>query len=72
MVLPVASGRLLARSFKTTVAVAVLVGAFSVVAGLVAARVWALAAGPESWLAEDGLDAYRTVWRRAQRAFRES
>jgi zinc transport system permease protein len=45
MVLPVASGRLLARSFKTTVVVAVLVGAFSVVAGLVAARVWALAAG---------------------------
>ena len=45
MVLPVASGRLLARSFKTTVAVAVLVGAFSVVAGLVAARLWALAAG---------------------------
>ncbi len=45
MVLPVASGRLLARSFKTTVVVAVLVGAFSVVAGLVAARIWALAAG---------------------------
>jgi zinc transport system permease protein len=45
MVLPVASGRLLARSFKATVAVAVLVGAFSVVAGLVAARLWALAAG---------------------------
>jgi zinc transport system permease protein len=45
MVLPVASGRLLARSFKMTVVVAVLVGAFSVVAGLVAARVWALAAG---------------------------
>jgi zinc transport system permease protein len=45
MVLPVASGRLLARSFKMTVVVAVLVGAFSVVAGLVAARLWALAAG---------------------------
>jgi zinc transport system permease protein len=45
MVLPVASGRLLARSFKTTVVVAVLVGTFSVVAGLVAARLWALAAG---------------------------
>jgi zinc transport system permease protein len=45
MVLPVASGRLLARSFKTTVVVAVLVGAFSVVVGLVCARVWALAAG---------------------------
>jgi zinc transport system permease protein len=45
MVLPVASGRLLAHSFKTTVAVAVLVGVFSVVVGLVCARVWALAAG---------------------------
>jgi zinc transport system permease protein len=45
MVLPVASGRLLARSFRTTVLVAMLVGAFSVVAGLVAARLWALAAG---------------------------
>jgi chromosome partitioning protein len=31
-----------------------------------------IAAGPETWLSEDGLDAYRTVWRRAQRAFRES
>jgi zinc transport system permease protein len=45
MVLPVASGRLLARSFKTTVGVAVLVGVFSVVVGLVCARLWALAAG---------------------------
>jgi chromosome partitioning protein len=31
-----------------------------------------IAAGPETWLSEDGLDAYRTVWRRAQRAVRES
>jgi chromosome partitioning protein len=30
-----------------------------------------IAAGPENWLAEDGLEAYRTVWRRAQRAVRE-
>jgi zinc transport system permease protein len=45
MVLPVASGRLLARSFKATMAVAVLVGAFSVVAGLAAARIWSLAPG---------------------------
>ena len=27
-----------------------------------------VAAGPESWLAPDGLEAYRGVWRRAQRA----
>jgi chromosome partitioning protein len=30
-----------------------------------------IAAGPENWLAEDGLEAYRNVWRRAQRAVRE-
>ncbi len=45
MVLPVASGRLLARSFRTTVLVAVGVGIFSVVVGLAAARLWALAPG---------------------------
>jgi chromosome partitioning protein len=27
-----------------------------------------VAAGPESWLASDGLEAYRSVWRRAQRS----
>jgi zinc transport system permease protein len=45
MVLPVASGRLLARSFRSTVLVAVGVGIVSVVAGLAAARLWALAPG---------------------------
>lgn len=45
MVLPVASGRLLARSFRATVVVAVGVGIFSVIAGLAAARLWALAPG---------------------------
>jgi zinc transport system permease protein len=45
MVLPVASGRLLARSFRATVLYAVGVGIFSVVAGLAAARLWALAPG---------------------------
>jgi chromosome partitioning protein len=29
-----------------------------------------IAAGPEAWLAEDGLEAYRSVWRRALRAAR--
>jgi chromosome partitioning protein len=28
----------------------------------------AIAAGPEGWLSDDGLDAYREVWRRAVRA----
>jgi zinc transport system permease protein len=45
MVLPVASSRLLARSFRATVAIAVVVGVASVVVGLVAARAWALAPG---------------------------
>ena len=31
-----------------------------------------IAAGPDGWLAVDGLDAYRGVWRRALRAVRES
>jgi zinc transport system permease protein len=45
MVLPVASSRLLARSFRSTVAISVAVGLVSVVVGLVAARLWALAPG---------------------------
>jgi zinc transport system permease protein len=45
MVLPVASSRLVARSFRSTVLLAIVVGVGSVVAGLVAARQWALAPG---------------------------
>jgi zinc transport system permease protein len=45
MVLPVATSRLLARSFRTTLFGAVAVGVVSAVLGLVAARQWALAAG---------------------------
>lgn len=45
MVLPVASAQQVSRSFRTTVAWAVAFGAVSVVVGLAAARVWALAAG---------------------------
>lgn len=45
MVLPVASGRLVARSFRSTVVIAVAVGLFSVVVGLALARIWALAPG---------------------------
>jgi zinc transport system permease protein len=43
MVLPVASAQLLARSFRGTLAVAVLVGSGSVVAGLTAAWFWDIA-----------------------------
>jgi zinc transport system permease protein len=45
MVLPVATGRLVARSFKATVVASVVVGLVAVVAGLALARWWALAAG---------------------------
>ena len=34
--------------------------------GTVPERV-AIAAGPQGWLSDDGLEAYRSVWRRAQR-----
>jgi zinc transport system permease protein len=45
MVLPVATSRLLARSFRATLLGAVAVGIVSAVLGLAAARQWALAAG---------------------------
>jgi zinc transport system permease protein len=45
MVLPVATSRLLARSFRMTLLGAVAVGVASAVLGLAAARQWALAAG---------------------------
>ncbi|MBA3728445.1 MAG: metal ABC transporter permease [Actinobacteria bacterium] len=45
MVLPVASGQLLARSFRRALVWSVAVGIVSVVLGLVAARQWALAPG---------------------------
>ncbi len=45
MVLPVATGRLIARSFRGTIIISVVVGVVSVVVGLAAARQWALAPG---------------------------
>ena len=45
MVLPVATSRLLARSFRGTLFGAIGVGVASAVLGLFAARQWALAAG---------------------------
>lgn len=45
MVLPVASGQLVARSFRATMWWSVSIGVTSVVAGLAAARVWGLAPG---------------------------
>jgi ABC-type Mn2+/Zn2+ transport system permease subunit len=45
MVLPVATGRVVSRSFRSTMAVSAAIGAFAVVVGLAAARQWALAPG---------------------------
>ncbi len=45
MVLPVATGQLLARSFKGTLQIAVGVGVASVIAGLTTSRLWGLAPG---------------------------
>jgi zinc transport system permease protein len=45
MVLPVASSRLVARSFRATVRLAVAIGVVAAVGGLAAARAWELEAG---------------------------
>jgi zinc transport system permease protein len=45
MVLPVASARLVARSFRGTVVLSVSIGVAAAVGGLVAARAWSLAPG---------------------------
>jgi zinc transport system permease protein len=45
MVLPVASGQLLARSFRATLWWSVAIGVGSVVLGLAASRIWGLASG---------------------------
>jgi zinc transport system permease protein len=45
MVLPVATGQLLGRSFNATLRIAVGVGVGSVIAGLTASRLWGLAPG---------------------------
>lgn len=45
MVLPVATGRIVSRSFRATLAVSAGIGALAVVLGLAAARQWALAPG---------------------------
>jgi zinc transport system permease protein len=55
MVLPVATSRLVARSFRATVVGAVIVGMASVVMGLVAARLWSLAPGGSIVLAVTAL-----------------
>jgi zinc transport system permease protein len=61
MVLPVATSRLLARSFRATMLGAVGVGVLAAVLGLAAARQWALAAGGAIVLASAALFALAAV-----------
>jgi zinc transport system permease protein len=68
MVLPVATSRLLARSFRTTVLLAVACGVVSAVLGLVAARQWALAAGGAIVLVATALFAIASIVAGARRA----
>jgi zinc transport system permease protein len=68
MVLPVATSRLLARSFRTTLVGAVAVGIVSAVVGLFAARQWALAAGGAIVLVAAALFALASIIAGARRA----
>lgn len=68
MVLPVATSRLLARSFRSTLISAVAVGVVSAVAGLVAARQWALAAGGAIVLVAAALFALASIVAGVRRA----
>jgi len=72
MVLPVASAQLLARSFRGTLAIAVCVGAGSVVVGLSAAWFWDLAPSGAIVLAAAGVFAVVSLVKRAApRALRQ-
>jgi zinc transport system permease protein len=68
MVLPVATSRLLARSFRATLVGAVAVGVVSAVVGLFAARQWALAAGGAIVLVAAALFALASIVAGARRA----
>jgi len=68
MVLPVATSRLLARSFRATLIGAVGVGVLSAVLGLFAARQWALAAGGAIVLVAAALFALASIVAGARRA----
>ncbi len=65
MVLPVATGQLLARSFRGTMWWSVAVGVVSVVAGLAASRIWGLAPGGTIVLIAAGIFAVAAFVRRA-------
>ena len=61
MVLPVATSRLLARSFRGTLVGAVVVGVVSAIVGLAVARQWALAAGGTIVLVAAGMFVLASV-----------
>jgi chromosome partitioning protein len=67
--LVICSARTYTRDYQDVVAAWIEAGV--PVWGSVPERV-AIAAGPEEWLSPDGLESYRAVWRRAQRAVREA
>ena len=64
MVLPVASGQLLGRSFRSTLRWSIAVSVGSVIAGLAASRVWGLAPGGTIVLIAAGVFAVIAVVRR--------
>jgi zinc transport system permease protein len=68
MVLPVATSRLLARSFRATLLGAVAVGVVSAIVGLFAARQWALAAGGAIVLVTAALFALASIIAGVRRA----
>jgi zinc transport system permease protein len=72
MVLPVATSRLLARSFRGTLFGAVGIGVASAVLGLIAARQWALAAGGAIVLVAAALFAVAALFSGVRRAGAQS
>ena len=72
MVLPVATSRLLARSFRGTLFGAVGIGVASAVLGLIAARQWALAAGGAIVLVAAALFAVASLFSGVRRAGAQS
>ncbi len=67
--LVICSARTYTRDYQDTVAAWTDAGVS--VWGSVPERV-SIAAGPEGWLSTDGLESYRSIWRRVLRAVREN
>jgi zinc transport system permease protein len=65
MVLPVASGQILARSFRSTLRWSIAVSVSSVIAGLAASRIWGTAPGGTIVLIAAAVFAVVSVARRS-------